>query len=206
MRRRHRSKRLLDLFCGAGGASAGYWYAGYTVTGVDLHPQPHYPFTFYQADALTFPLDGYDLIHASPPCQRYSRMMSCRPGLSEAYPDLIGPVRQRLSGQEAPYVIENVPGAPLHNPVMLCGAMFGYPIYRHRMFEISWPLKAPGHPRHDTRASRAGHYEPGTFISVAGHFGPMTLARAAMDIEWMNAAEMAESIPPYFTEYIGTRA
>jgi DNA (cytosine-5)-methyltransferase 1 len=136
--------RILDLFCGAGGASAGYARAGFDVVGVDLNPQPRYPFEFHQADALTFPLDGFDAIHASPPCQAYSTM---RRGLwkDREHPDLIAPIRDRLIGADVPYVIENVEGARrlLVNPVLLCGTMFGLgtkegnQLRRHRYFECS---------------------------------------------------------------------
>lgn len=111
--------RLLDLFCGAGGAAAGYHRAGFDVVGVDINPQPNYPFEFHQADAMTFPLDGFDAIHASPPCQRYSRMSTSRPTLAATYPDLVAPIRERI--ERGPYVIENVPGAPLVDPLVLCG-------------------------------------------------------------------------------------
>src|SRR5690348_15884104 len=108
--------RLLDLFCGAGGASEGYHQAGIEVTGVDIRPQPHYPFTFIQADALTFPLGGFDAIHASPPCQAFSQI-TCARGDPSAHPDLLTPIRERLAGQSAPSVIEYVPGAPLRPDV-----------------------------------------------------------------------------------------
>ncbi len=202
--------RLLDLFCGAGGAAMGYAWAGFEVVGVDIAPQPRYPFTFIQADALEY-FDGlgiwgltdFDAIHASPPCQRYSAMSTARPGLALEYPDLIEPVRERLVATGLPYVIENVPGAPMLDPVVLCGQMFGLALYRHRLFESSTRLTAPVHPKHVTPASRAGHWEPGTIISVAGNFAPVAEGRRAMGIEWMNRSEMAESIPPAFTEHVG---
>ena len=114
--------RALDLFCGGGGTSYGLALAGYEVTGVDTMPQPRYPFRFIRADALEFPLDGFDLICASPPCQAYTAARHIR---GNEHPRLIGPIRERLAASGIPWVLENVPGAPLINPVMLCGGMFG---------------------------------------------------------------------------------
>lgn len=120
--------KLLDLFCGAGGAAMGYHRAGFEVTGIDINPQPHYPFKFIQADAMTYPLGGFDCYHASPPCQRYSILTrGLHQDRIENYPDLIAPIRDRLLHTGKPYVIENVEGARklLINPVKLCGTMFG---------------------------------------------------------------------------------
>ena len=203
--------RLLDLFCGAGGAAMGYHRAGFEVIGVDNRPQPHYPFAFIQADAMTYPLDGFDTIHASPPCQAYSQMTGCRPGLAEQYPELIDATRALLRRQSAPWVLENVDGAGLAEQddlfgvhgTLLCGAMFGRALYRHRLFETSFPLAAPHHPRHLTPSSRAGHHNPGTVISVAGNCSPVALAREVMGIDWTTRDELAEAIPPVFAEYIG---
>jgi DNA (cytosine-5)-methyltransferase 1 len=127
--------RLLDLFCGAGGAAVGYHRAGFDIVGVDIHPQPRYPYEFHQADAMTWPLDGYDAIHASPPCQLYSisTVMHDR----SQYPDLLDATRTRLMATGAVYVIENVPGAPLRNWVQVCGSGLGMVrIRRHRRFRI----------------------------------------------------------------------
>jgi DNA (cytosine-5)-methyltransferase 1 len=200
--------RLLDLFCGAGGASAGYVMAGYEVVGVDLNPQPNYPFHFLQADALRSLCDNgllreFDAIHASPPCQGYSAMSNCRPGVAAKYPRLIEPVRLALEQIGLPYVIENVPGAPLIDPVVLCGQMFGLELYRHRLFESNVPLKAPEHPAHVIPASKAGHWKPGTIMSVAGHAAPIAHARKIMGIDWCSRDELAEAIPPAYTEWIG---
>ncbi len=205
--------RILDLFCGAGGAAMGYHRAfpDAEIVGVDINPQPRYPFTFVQGDAMEWPLEGYDLIHASPPCQRYSAMTACRPGLGDVYPDLIGPLRDRLDPFDddemidfrTPYVIENVEGAPLHCPIMLCGQAFGLALYRHRLFETSFRCFEPHHPDHFIPASRAGHWKPGTVMSVAGHVSPIAKAREVMGIDWMNRDELAEAIPPAYTQYIG---
>lgn len=195
---------LLDLFCGAGGAAMGYARAGFDVVGVDIQPQPRYPFRFIQADALTFPLEGYDAIHASPPCQGYSRMSQCRPGLAATYPKLIERVRARLEASGVPWVIENVMGACIPDAIVLCGQSFGLPLYRHRQFASSGLLFAPPHLPHRIRASSAGHWEPGTYWSISGHVAPLALAREAMGVDWrMTQHELAESIPPAYTEWIG---
>ena len=209
--------RLLDFYSGAGGAAAGWHRAGFDVTGIDINPQPNYPFEFIQADAIEVLtkwrrfLKGFDAYHASPPCQPYSAMTSCRPGLASEYPDLVGATRNLLKQTGRPYVIENVPGAPLAEAsdlfgahgTLLCGHMFGLKLYRHRIFEASFPLPQPHHPRHLTPASKAGHWEPGTIVSVSGNCAPIALAREAMGIDWMTRDELAESIPPAYTEYIG---
>ena len=195
--------RLLDLFSGAGGAAVGYHRAGFEVVGVDIAPQPNYPFEFHQADALDFPLDGFDAIHASPPCQAYSAMSVCRPGLADEYPQLVDLTRARLAGTDAPWVIENVVGADLRNPTMLCGQMFDLPLYRHRLFETSFSMPLVMHPPHGQLGSAAGHWTPGRIISVSGNCSPISLAQEAMGIDWMNRAELVEAIPPAYTEFIG---
>jgi DNA (cytosine-5)-methyltransferase 1 len=185
----------------------GYHRAGFDVTGVDINAQPHYPrggsMRFIQADAMTFPLEGYDAYHASPPCQRYSRLSNCRPGLAETYPDYIAAIRERLEATGKPYVIENVPGAPLRNPIKLCGWTFNRQTYRHRHFESNVPIEEPEHRPHTTPASKAARWVPGTFVSVAGHCSPIRLCREVMDINWMPRNELAEAIPPYFTHHVG---
>jgi DNA (cytosine-5)-methyltransferase 1 len=198
--------RLLDLFCGAGGASVGYARAGFDVVGVDINPQRNYPYEFHQADAIHFLAEHwreFDAVHASPPCQRFSAMSACRPGLAEEYPDLIAATRNLLALTGLPYVIENVPGSPLNDPVVLCGQMVGLELYRHRLFETNWLLWQPEHPKHRIPASKAGHWKPGTIMSVSGHVSPIAVAKAAMGIDWMTRAELAESIPPAYTELIG---
>ncbi len=197
--------KLLDLCCCAGGAAMGYWRAGFDVYGVDTEAQPNYPFWFQKGDALTFPLDGFDAVHASPPCQGYSAMSTCRPGLADKYPKLIGPLRDRFVSAGIPYVIENVEAAKkeMVNPVSLCGQMFGLELYRHRLFECSFDLTAPEHPEHVIPASKAGHWEPGTIMSVAGHVAPIAKAREVMGIDWTTREELAEAIPPAYTEYVG---
>ena len=176
------------------------------IVGVDINPQPRYPFSFVQGDALEFlRWHGFDadLIHASPPCQRFSAMSACRPGLSSEYPDLVAATRGQLVVSGVPYVIENVPRSPLVNPIMLCGHMFGLALYRHRMFETSWMMFQPTHPKHVTPGGRAGHWKPGQIVSVCGNCAPIAEARRAMGIDWMTGNELSQAIPPAYTEYIG---
>ena len=206
--------RLLDLFCCAGGAGVGYYRAGFEVVGVDIKPQPNYPFTFIQADALTLDADfiaTFDAIHASPPCQSYSDLAK-RNGNADEWPRLIDPVREMLIRSGLPYVIENVEGAPLLNPVMLCGTMFpGLRVLRHRLFEASFEIVPPPHRKHpkvhtfDRRKSHFGKTDEWKdFVQVTGG-GNCTLAaaRQAMGIDWMTKGEINESIPPVYTQLIG---
>jgi DNA (cytosine-5)-methyltransferase 1 len=132
--------KALDLFCGAGGAAMGLHRAGFEVHGVDLAPQPHYPFTFHRGDAMEWLLDGYDFIWASPPCQAYSASTLALRRAGKEYVDLLAPVRTRLRACGTPYVIENVVGAPMRGHTVLCGTMFGLRLLRHRLFETSFPI------------------------------------------------------------------
>jgi DNA (cytosine-5)-methyltransferase 1 len=201
----HRPK-VLDLFCGAGGASMGLWRAGFDVTGIDIVSMPNYPFEFHRADALEYVAEHghkFDAFWAGPPCQRYSKMSNCRPGLAATYPDLVGPTRDALDVLGLPYVIENVVGSTVRPDVTLCGFMFGRDLYRHRVFESNRMLWEPRHVPHTMPASKAGHWRPGTVMSVSGHFAPVAHARKIMEIDWTNREELAESIPPYYAEFIG---
>jgi DNA (cytosine-5)-methyltransferase 1 len=199
--------RLLDLCCKAGGCSVGYVRAGFEVVGVDIEPQPHYPFGFHQADALTYPLDGFDVVVASPPCQGYSTMSACRPGTAEKYEQLIDVIRERFLASGLPYVIENVEGAyrHMHHPIMLCGEMFGLRTYRHRLFESNIPLIGLDHPKHVLRAAKTSRIPGyGEYWSIAGKFGGIESAKVAMGIDWpMTDKELANAIPPVYTEWIG---
>jgi len=194
--------RLLDLFCGAGGASMGYYRAGFAVYGIDNKPQPHYPFEFHQADALTCPLDGFDVYHASPPCQVYSSATPFH--LRGNHPDLVGVVRDILRATKKPFIIENVKSAPLKNYMILCGTMFGKPFERHRHFECNpilvffpmscchW-LKVP--PRNRKPII-------GKEFDSATHNNLMW-SKEIMGIDWMTGKELRQVVPPAYTEYIG---
>lgn len=196
--------RALDLFCCAGGASEGLRRAGFDVVGVDIDPQPHYPFEFHQADAMTFPLDGFDFIWASPPCQAYTL---CQRIQNNEHPDLVAPTRERLKASGALWCIENVPGAPLVDPIELCGMMFSLKTYRHRLFECSYPIEQPAHPAHEARSAKMGRpIRSGEFIQVVGNFSNVAFAREAMDISWMPRDKLREAIPPAFAEYVGLAA
>jgi DNA (cytosine-5)-methyltransferase 1 len=201
--------RMIDICCCAGAASKGYADAGWYVEGFDVEPQPNYPYRFTLADLRDLDpywiADNFDAGHVSPPCQFYSGMSNCRPGLAAKYPELIGPARALMQATGLPYVIENVPLARGHmrDPVTLCGFMFGRELYRHRLFETNWPLTQPDHPEHTIPASKAGHWRPGTVMSVAGHVAPVAKAREVMEIDWTTRDELAEAIPPYYAEHVG---
>ena len=212
---------LLDLFCGAGGAAAGYAKAGFDVVGVDNRPMPRYPFPMVIANSLRPPFDlrEFDAIHASPPCQAFSagtRMWTGRLP-DKRHPDLIEPVRELLLMSGKPYIIENVEGAPLNDPLMLCGDMFGLGVKRHRIFETNFFVwkHAPcrkGHPdffvsvfgggalsRTPKNGSSKG---TGNFMQRRSHV-QNSIAKKAMGIDWMTRDELSQAIPPAYTEFIG---
>jgi DNA (cytosine-5)-methyltransferase 1 len=209
--------RVLDLFCGAGGASVGYHRAGFDVAGVDIRPQPRYPFTFVQADALEFLneivlhpesrfREGFDAIHASPVCKLYTVASLSQRVRGKEYPDQIGPTRTLLAQTGLPWVIENVPGAPLRPDYRLCGCMFGLPgLRRDRWFETSWRGfdLSPGHNHTEPPVTVAGHGQPSWTRAHGRH--PVTVAdwRKAMGIDWMTRDELAQAIPPAYTEHVG---
>ena len=198
--------RLLDLFCGAGGAAMGYYRAGFTdIVGVDNKPQSNYPFEFVQADALEYCRDNghkFDVIHASPPCQAYS-WSAARWG-RENYPDLVEITRRVIRGTLNPYIIENVRSAPLKATLMLCGTMFNLGVIRHRYFEIYpiWLMMT-------TPCSHKGKVKEGDYVTVVGHGGDGSAKYKdwckAMDIYWMTKKELTQAIPPAYTEWIGRR-
>jgi DNA (cytosine-5)-methyltransferase 1 len=211
---------LLDLFCGAGGAAMGYHHAGWDVVGVDLNPQPNFPFLFYQGDAIKF-LEtkarfwNFDAIHASPPCQHYLSLKAVNQklGRKQEHLDLIPPTRQALRDSGLPYIIENVMGSPLMDPVRLCGTSFGLPIQRHRLFESNQQLAGTA-CRHQDFTERKywtsfrpnGEHLKSRFVQVYGigsggkHHWP-----DAMGIDWMTYYEMTQAIPPAYTEYLGAQ-
>ena len=189
--------RLLDLFCGAGGAAMGYHRSGFEVIGVDIKPQPRYPFEFIQADALEWVVKyGYlfDAIHASPPCQRYSIMRNLPWNRHREYPDYIPATRDALVVLDQPYVIENVMGARLQAGY-LCGLMFGLGCYNHRAFDTSFFWMQPGHPRHTLVFKR------GPLFGANG--GRRSLASEHFGIDWMTRDERSNALPPAYTEFIG---
>jgi DNA (cytosine-5)-methyltransferase 1 len=221
--------RLLDAFCGAGGAAVGYHRAGFDVVGVDIEPQPRYPFEFWQDDALDvmgkliagrlfgvyrpFGIEDFEAIHASPPCQAYSDLAK-RNGNGHQWPQLIEPVRELLQATGLPYVIENVEGAPLLDPVTLCGVAFPkLRVIRHRLFESNVELLALPHEPHplvytlDKRKRHYGRLDQATsYVQVTGG-GNATVAnkRDAMGIGWMTGRELNEAIPPAYAEHIGAQ-
>ena len=202
--------RLLDLFCGAGGAAMGYHRAGFDVVGIDIKPQPHYPFMFLYGDALAFLRGrewetyglGIDAIHASPPCQAYTKARKLQGNVHE---DLISPTRELLKATGLPYVIENVKGAPLRDPVVLEGQMFdGLNVHRPRLFETNWPLGVPALIPPPPRQTKMGRPpREGEAMQVVGHFSDVPAGREAMGIDWMTQGELAQAIPPAYTEFIG---
>lgn len=208
--------RILDLFCGAGGAAMGYNRAGFDVVGVDIEPQPRYPFEFVQADAMEFlrgGVEGFDAIHASPPCQRHSSLI--RGKLNDRideYPDLIKDVRNLLVARGLPYVIENVPSASLIDPITLCGEMFSLKVIRHRVFESNVKLEPLIHIPHRGGVRGRNHGRTNTsgpYLAIYGHGGgkgSLEDWRDAMDVWWMETRpEMAQAIPPAYTEYVGSQ-
>jgi len=200
--------KLLDLFCRQGGTSAGYRDAGFDVVGVDIEPQPRYPFEFHQADALEFLTahwGEFDAFGASPPCQRYSLTQRIQ---GREHPDLIGPVRDLLEKTGRPFVIENVEDArgELRDPILLCGAMFGLETYRHRLFETGGGFRAetPAHPAHTARNAKMGRsVGEGEFMHIVGNFSDVPRARQIMGMPWASREGLREAVPPVYTEHIG---
>lgn len=211
--------RLLDLFCGAGGAGYGYSLAGFDVVGVDIHEQVDYPFEFHQADAMTFPLGGFDAVHASPPCQAFTAM-GVMWNAKDDHPELVDLTRSRLIANGVPWVIENVPGAPMRDYVVLCGSSMGlgvaaydFELRRHRLFETSFPVMVPpcahqkatigiyGDHARDRRRQPGGLPDRGRDFPDSEKLG---LAREAMGMPWATKWKgLSQAIPPAYTEHIG---
>ena len=203
--------KLLDLYCKAGGASKGYQLAGFEVVGVDIKKQKRYPYEFIQADCLELMKDmdflrSFDVITASPPCQTHSITQHLRnaQGKSTDKIDLIPQTREALVASGKPYVIENVPGSPLINPIRMCGSAFGLKVRRHRLFESNIQLTS----------SVCNHKEQGKPVGIYGSMrdeipkGGHTAksieqAREAMGIDWMIWGELVEAIPPIYTAFLG---
>jgi DNA (cytosine-5)-methyltransferase 1 len=226
------TRRLLDLFCGAGGCAKGYQRAGFFVVGVDNRPQPHYCGDgFVLADALEamrvllaggyitdsmgrkWYLKDFDAIHASPPCQGYCRIRGMGKGAGRNTPMLVGEVRELLLRTGLEYVIENVPGAPLKTTIVLCGSMFGLPLRRHRLFETNFMVMSK-ECRHQPNAIAVyGDHPEDAFIHRRSKSTPgctkraasIDIARKAMGIDWMDWKEITQSIPPAYTEFIGAQ-
>jgi len=204
--------KVLDLFCGAGGASMGYKLAGFEVVGIDIKKGKRYPFEYYQRSVLELTaedLEPYDLIHSSPPCQLFSATRHLRnaQGKKSDKMDLIEPTRRLLIESGKPYLIENVVGAPLIDPVRLCGSSFGLKVRRHRLFESNMPLKG----------SECDHKAQGRPVGIYGSMKDeipnggrtaksMDEAKEAMGIDWMIWSELVEAIPPAYTQYLGEQA
>jgi len=201
--------KILDIFCGAGGASKGYHVAGFDVEGVDIKHGKRYPFSYHRMDFHTLEvkmLQKYDFVHASPPCQTFSITKNLRKaqGKSTNKLDLLAPTRALLQASGVPYVIENVPGAPLIDPVLICGSAFNLKVRRHRLFESNLPLKGTT-CNHKTQGRPVGIY--GSMKDEIPNGGrtahSMLEANEAMGIDWMIWSELVEAIPPHYTEYLG---
>jgi DNA (cytosine-5)-methyltransferase 1 len=197
--------KLLDLFCCAGGAARGYQMAGFHVTGIDNRPQPRYAGdAFVQADALEYVAEHgheFDAIHASPPCQGYSKARKLQ---GNHNPMLIEPIRELLRASGKPYVIENVKGAPLQNAIMLVGSMFGLRTMRPRLFECSFAMPFMLAYSPSARHAKMGRPpKDGEYVHAVGHMSNVPYCANAMGIDWMVQGELAEAIPPAYTEWIG---
>ena len=210
--------RLLDLFCCAGGAGMGYHRAGFEVVGVDIDPQPNYPFEFHQADAIevleSWDLFGFDAIHASPVCHDWSPLASVTG--TNGTGALLLQTLDLLPSTGLPWIVENVTGAPLptqsdlfgRHGAVLCGTMFGLKVIRHRLFEASFPLSTPTHGSHEGEFyAPAGHGDPNWKRRDANpHLsgpGYADRCRDAMGMDWVNRDELAQAIPPAYTEWLG---
>lgn len=200
--------RVLDLFCGGGGAAMGLYRAGFDVVGVDREPQPNYPFTFIQADALAPPLDvgAFDLVWASPPCQAFTAYRRRPYTVRTPQVNLIPATRELLKRSDVSYVIENVPGAPLEAPIQLCGSSFGLDVRRHRLFETSWPGVEPPPCDHGRQKPRFPPATNRTNLRCTVEVGvwriPLDVQQRAMGIDWLPRRQLSQAIPPAYSEWI----
>jgi len=199
--------RLLDLFCCAGGAAMGYYRAGFTeIVGVDIRPQPRYPFQFVLGDAFEYVAahgHEFDAIHASPPCQGYTKAAKQWRKSGKNYADLVSKTRNALIDCGKPYIIENVPDAPLINPVILNGAFFGMLVNRTRLFECSFEVPFFLLPTSKKPKKMGRAVCDGDVIQPVGHFSGVRYAKEQMGIDWMNQSELSQAIPPAYTEFVG---
>lgn len=209
--------RLLDLFCCEGGAAAGYHAAGFDVLGVDVEPQPRYPHTFVEGDAIDFAIEHgseYDAIHASPPCQVHSVTGRYTPGDDRGHVDLVGPTRSALETTGRPWVIENVVGAPLRTDLRLCGTGFGLKLIRHRIFESNVYLGLAPPCSHASKMQRPHNKftgDPadwhGEYVSPTGNpnarKGSLRQWREEMRMPWASRHGVTQAIPPAYAEFIG---
>lgn len=198
--------KVLDLFCGDGGSAWGIKQAwpDAEIRGVDKVQCNYYPFEFWQANAIDFPLDGYDFIWCSPPCQPYSKI---KPLISvDKHVALIDVMRKRLRAVRVNYCIESVSPKPLRDAVMLCGAGFGLGTYRHRYFETNFHVDEPEHARHTQRNQGLGDpLQPGEMMTIVGHFSGAEAARKAMGIEhFMPKKSLSQAIPPAYSRFIAS--
>lgn len=209
--------RLLDTFCAAGGTSMGFSLAGFEVVGVDISPQPNYPFEFHQGDAIEFIREHgheFDVIAGSPPCQSYLNLGAVNRKLGRTYdhPDLVEATREAMVATELPYVIENVENAPLIDPVKICGTGLNRPLRRHRLFESNVPLVGVpcAHSRFTEKKYWTGWRPKGetrlsTVVQVYGNAGGTEHWPDAMGIDWMTNKEMIEAVPPSYTLHVGAQ-
>lgn len=186
----------------------GYYLAGFRVIGVDVEPQPAYPFEFYCDDGLAYlsrHAGEFDFISVSPPCQKYSKSAQQWRKQGKEYPDLISLFRELLIKTGKPYVIENVPGAPLIDPIFLNGAMFNLLVHRPRYFECSFPVKQPVMPSVKAPVKMGRPVKEGDIIQPVGHFSGASYARKQMEIDWMSKKDLSQAIPPAYTRYIANQ-
>ena len=201
-----RRPRLLDLFSCAGGAGMGYHRAGFDVVGVDIAPQPRYPFEHHQGDAFAFLAEHgheFDVIHASPECRDHTPLTSVAGIRGTGWQ--LAEIERSLSETGKPWVIENVAASPLRADVTLCGGMFGLRTYRHRKFKSNVPLSASPHPKHvilTATKRRRELWDQGWHVSITGDVGTY-VGPEAMGIDWMNGNELSQAIPPAYTEHVG---